>query len=78
MTGSSDLCQGYTGSGGGTGAAFDFRRKNPPLLKLCQPVRSQRISDAASQSAHASMKKRYHQIEIESRPGRGSTFPLRG
>ena len=54
-----------------------MRRKNPPLLKFCQPRRSQRISEAASQSAHASMKKRYHQIEIEQRPGRGRRFSLR-
>ena len=56
-----------TGSGGGTvGAGFAAsRRKKPPVPKLCQPMRSQRMSASASHRAHASMAKRYHQMLME-------------
>ena len=65
------LGQGFAGIGGGVaaGLGLPILWKNPPLLKFCQPQRSQRRSAAASQSAQTSMASRYHQIEMERHPG---------
>ena len=48
-----------------------MRRKNPPVMNWPQAQRSQRISEAASHNAQASMRKRYHQMETEAQPGVG-------
>ena len=59
------------GTGGGVSAFPPIRLKQPPALNWFHAQRSQRISDAASHSAHASMRSRYHQMETEMQPGRG-------
>ena len=60
------------GSGGGT-ATLGLRWKHPPALNCFQPQVSQRINAAASHSAHSSISRRYHQIEMETQYGCGST-----
>ncbi len=84
----SDASGGVRGTGGfvairggaGTlevaaGLRWGRRRKNPPEAKLFQAALNQPNAETASQRAHSSIAKRYHQIDTEKPAQTGRVGP---
>lgn len=57
------------------GVRWGRRRKNPPEAKLFQAALNQPNAETASQRAHSSIAKRYHQIDTEKPAQTGRVGP---